>query len=113
MALPPRWRRGKGGDADGDDFLEALGFDFLDGVAGIDRPAEDIGRFDGENFGDLRHVEPGRDARQDVLAVGGGRREDRVIGRGARQHELRHGFGEEIRVARIVGQEHCFDAGEL
>ena len=58
------------------DALRIGGLHRLDGVAGVDRPLEGVGRDDPGDVGDLHHVEKGGDPRHDVLADGGRRRDD-------------------------------------
>ena len=55
----------EGGGAHGDDFLARRRLHGLDGVAGIDRALEGVGADDFQDFGNLRHVQLGGDARQD------------------------------------------------
>ena len=71
-AEPPSAAAGKAGGAHGDDLLGVGRLHRLDGVAGIDRPLEGVGRHHLDDVGDLHHVEQRRDARQHVLAGGGG-----------------------------------------
>ena len=75
-AAPPSRRRLERGGAHRDHLLGVGRLHRLDRVAGIDRPLEGVGRDDLDDLGDLHHVEQGRDARHDVLAGGGGRRDD-------------------------------------
>ena len=80
-AEPPVAGRLEGRGADGDDLLRVRALHGLDGVAGIDRPLERVGRDHLGDVGDLHHVEERRDPRHDVLAGGGRRRDERVVGR--------------------------------
>ena len=85
----------------------------MDGIAGIDRPLEGVGRDHFDDFGHLRDVEQGSDARRDVLAGRGGRRDDRVIRAGQRDHQrgqrLRQALGELVG----FGQQHLAHALQL
>ena len=70
------------GAAHGDD-LDGIGA--LDGsqrVAGVDRADEGVGRFDGGDFGNLRHIKQSGDTRCDVFAEGGGRGQDVAVAGG-------------------------------
>jgi hypothetical protein len=78
-------------------------------VAGVDRAHEGVGGLDADDVGDLRHVEQRGDARQDVLAEGGGRREDVRVARRADDERAtfsaslvghRRGFGDAAPCAR-------------
>ena len=75
----------------------------LDGVAGIDRPLEGVGRHDRGDVGDLHHVEERGDARHDVLAGGGRRRDQRVVAVGERDDQRRQRFGEMVGEAVGIG----------
>ena len=99
--------------ADGDDLLAAAGLNRGDGIAGIDRALERVGAVDRDDFGNLRHVELGGDARHVVLAVGRGGREDRVVVRGERQDQRLHRLGNHLGIERVVGKKHLLHAGEL
>ena len=61
-------REGRG--AHRDDLLLVGALHGLDGVAGVDRPLEGVGRHHLDDVGDLHHVEQGGDARHEVLARG-------------------------------------------
>ena len=90
--------------------------DALDGgehVAGVNGPHECVGRDHGDDFGNLRHVEQGRGTRQDVLAEGGGRRQHGGVILGEFNHQGGERFGQRLGIARIVGQQHLGDAGDL
>jgi hypothetical protein len=73
--------------------LPRRGLDRLDGVAGVDRPLEGVGRDDLDDFGDLHHVEERGDARHHGLAGGGRRRDERVVGAGKADDERGEGSG--------------------
>jgi hypothetical protein len=65
------------------DDLDRVGrLDGGDDVAGIDRALESVGGDDGDDLGDLRHVEQGGDAWHEVLAAGGRSSQQVRIGRG-------------------------------
>ena len=87
---PARAARGRnrieGRGAHGDHLDRVLRLHRGERVAGVDRPHEGVGALDRDDVGDLLHVEQRRDARHDVLAVRGRRREDvRVALRHARR----------------------------
>ena len=106
-------RRGEGGGAHGDHLLGVGRLHRLDGVAGIDRPLEGVGRDDLDDFGDLRDVEQGCDARQDVLADRGGGRDDRVVAAGERDDQRCQRLGQIVGKIVALGEQHLGDAGEL
>ncbi len=83
---------GEGCGAHCDHLLGVGGLNRLDRVAGIDRALERVGRNDLDDFRDLCNVEKRCDARQDVLARGGGCGDDGVIGAGERHDEGRNRF---------------------
>ena len=58
------------------------------------------------DVGDLHHVEQRRDARHVVLAVGGGRRDDVLVGPGKRHDQRRHRLGERALILRRLGMQH-------
>ena len=82
-------------------------------VAGIDQPLERVGRDHLDDVGDLHHVEQRGDARHEVLAGGGRRRDDRVVGRRQRHDQRRQRLGQHVLVGRVVGEQHLGDAVEL
>ncbi|MNR04342.1 hypothetical protein D3C85_1202900 [compost metagenome] len=103
----------KAGRANGDD-LDGIGrLHGGDGVAGVDRALEGIGRFHADDVGDLGHVELGRDARGHVLARGGGREQDVAVARRHSQHLGRHVLGQAVSQLRRVGQQHLGHASGL
>ena len=112
---PRRRRLGRleGGGADGDDLLRVGRLHRLDGVAGIDRAPERVGRDHLDDVGDLHHVEQRGDARHDVLAGGGGRRDERVVGAGERDDQRGERLGEAVLERVGFGEQHLGDAGEL
>ena len=75
-------------------------------VAGIDRPLEGVGRDHLDDVGDLHDVEQRRDARHDVLAGRGRRRDDRVIGPAQRDDQRRERLGQRMLVGGAVGEQH-------
>ena len=85
----------------------------LDGIAGIDRPLERVGRDHLDDFGNLHDVEQRGDARHDVLAVRRRRRDDRVIAAGERDDQRGERLGEHVLVEGGVGEQHLLDAVEL
>ena len=109
-ALPGRL---EGRGAHGDDLLGVRRFHRLDRVAGIDRPLEGVGRHHLDDVGDLHDVEQRGDARHHVLAVGGGGRDDRVVGAGERNDERGQRLRQHVLVRRAVGEQHLVDAVEL
>jgi hypothetical protein len=62
--------------------------------------------FDGDDLGDLRHVEQRGDAGHEVLAAGGGRSQQVSIGSGMGDHQRRQVFGRLIGVVRRIGDQH-------
>ncbi len=99
-------RRAHGGD---DQAIGALHRG--NGIAGVDRSGEGIGREHRDDLGDLRAVEARGDARQDVLARAAGRREDVRVAVGQRQHLQGQVLRQAIGQVRRVGQQHLADAG--
>jgi hypothetical protein len=101
------------GAAHGDDLDLVARLHGGDGVAGVDRTLEGVGRIDLGDFRDLGHVQLGGHARQDVLAVGGGRRQDVRVRAGDRQDLLGDVLGQAVGEVRRVGDQHFRDAGDL
>ena len=62
-----------------DNFFSVWCLQGLDGVSGIDRPFEGVGRNDLQNFRYLRNIQFCGHARQVIFSAGGGGREDGVI----------------------------------
>ena len=85
----------------------------LNGVAGIDRALESVGRDDFADLGNLHHVEERCDPRHDVFAVGGRGREDRFVGSGERNDKRRGRLCQHVLVGRRIGEQHFLDAVEL
>jgi hypothetical protein len=82
----------------------------LDGVAGVDRPLEGVGRNHLGDLGDLHHVEQRGDPRQHVLRHGRGGGDDGVVG-GRQRHDQRgHRLGHLVGERGVVGGEHLGDA---
>ena len=94
-------------------FLASRRLHRLDGVAGVDRPLERVGRDHLGDFRHLRHVEQRRDARQDVLAGRGRRRDDGVIGRRQRHDQVGQGLGQAMGEGVARGRQHLFHAREF
>ena len=92
----------EGGAAHGDDQLGIGRFDRGNGVAGVDRAGEGLGAFNRQDFGNLHHIEVCRDARGDVLALRGGRRQERVVVAHQVSRERGDVFGKAVGVGRIV-----------
>jgi hypothetical protein len=112
--VPPR-RRVEGGGAHGDD-LDRVGR--LDGgqrVAGVDRAHEGVGGFDGDDVGDLGHVEQRGDAGQHVLAEGGGGGQHVAVAAGLDEADQQRGevLGALLGVGGGVGHLHLGHAGQL
>ena len=94
-------------------FLASCRLHRLDRVAGIDRPLERIGRDHFDDVGNLHHVEQRGDARHEILAGGGRRRDDRVVCAGERDDQRGQRLGEHVLVSGGVGEQHLVDAVEL
>ena len=103
----------EGGRAHRDHLLGVARLHRLDGVAGIDRPLERVGRDDLDDLGDLHHVEQGGDARHDVLAGGGRRRDDRVVAVGHADDQRGKRFGQPVFQFVGLGQQHLGHACQL
>ena len=103
----------EGRGAHRDDLLGVLRAHGLDRVAGIDRPLEGVRRDHLDDVGDLHDVEQRRDARHHVLAGGGRRRDDRVVGPGERDDQRGERLGQHVLVGRRIGEQHLLDAVEL
>jgi hypothetical protein len=113
------WRRTtlpgrlEGRGSHGDDLLGVVRLHGLNGVAGIDRPLERVGRHDLDDVGDLHHVEQRGDARHDVLAGRGCGRDDGVVSAGERHDQRCHRFRQLMLVRRRIGHKHLGDTVEL
>src|SRR3984885_6353078 len=103
----------EGGGAHGDDLLGVERAHGLNGIAGIDRTLEGIGRHDLADLGNLHDVEQRRDPRHDVLSVRGRRREDRLVGLGERHDEGRRRLGKHVLVGGRVSEQYFLDTVEL
>jgi hypothetical protein len=103
----------EGGGAHRDHLDLVAGAHGLHGIAGIDQPLEGIGGDHLDDVRDLHHVEQRRYSRHDILARGGRRRDDRVIGRRERHDQRRDRFGEHMLVNVVVGDQHLLHAVEL
>ena len=112
-ARPALGGRGEGGGAHGGDDLLVAGLDRLERVSGIDRAHEGVRRLHLDNVGDLRHVEQSRHARSDVLAHGGGRREQHVVILHQRHDQIGRLFGKALFELRRIGEQHLAHAGKL
>ena len=102
------------GAAHGDDLLRVGRLHGLDGVAGVDRPLEGVGRDDAGDVGDHHDVEQRRRR--------AGRRSCPRWWRGRRcarrrpasdDHEVGQGLGEAVAVAGALDVDHLRDAVEL
>ncbi len=85
----------------------------LDGVAGIDRPLERIGRHHFDDVGDLHDIEQRGDARHDVLSGRGRRRHDGFVRRRERDDQRRGRLGQHVLVSGRVREQNLFHAVEL
>ena len=112
-ALPPSARRLECRGADGDDALGIEGAHRLDGVAGVNRALERVRRNDFADFGNLHHVEQGRDARHDVLSARRRRRGDGFVRAGERYNERGGRLRQHVLVGRRIGEQDLGDALEL
>jgi hypothetical protein len=101
------------GTAHGDDLHGIARLHGGDGVTGVDRALERVRRIDPGDLGNLRDVQLGGDARQDVLAVGGRWRQDVRVGAGQGQDLLGHVLGQAVGKMRRIGDQHFGDAGDL
>ena len=101
------------GGAHGDDLDLVARLHGGNRVTGVDRTLERIWRVDLGDFRDLRHVQLGSHARQDVLAVGGGWRQDVAVVAGDGQHLLGHVFGQAVGEVWRVGHDDFRHAGDL
>ena len=110
---PSRRRLLEGGAAHGDHLLGVGRFHRGDRVAGVDRPGEGVLALDREDLGDLHDVEQGGDARRDVLAGGGRRRDEGVVVGHQLRGERRDILGQLVGVGRVVGDMDLADAGDL
>ena len=71
-AATTRRCRRKGRLSDGEELDVVEGFDSADGVPGVNRADESVGRLDGDDVGNGRRVQLGAEAREQVFAKGGG-----------------------------------------
>ena len=83
------------------------------GVAGVDGPAEGVGRIDAGHLGDLRHIQQGGHARHEVLAVGGGGGHHVAVVLGQRHHLGSNDLGQRLGQRRIIHHLHLGDARHL
>eukprot|EP01022_Parablepharisma_sp_SALTPOND_P004193 TRINITY_DN118_c0_g1_i10.p1 TRINITY_DN118_c0_g1~~TRINITY_DN118_c0_g1_i10.p1 ORF type:complete len:1227 (-),score=392.65 TRINITY_DN118_c0_g1_i10:741-4421(-) len=83
------------------------------GVTGVDRALEGVGRVDLGDVGDLAHVQAGGHARQDVLAVGSGGGQDVAVILGNGQDLFGDVLGQTIGELRGIGQQHLGYARHL
>src|SRR5690606_42057897 len=83
------------------------------GVTRIDRTLEGVGRFDGNDVGNLRNVELGRHTRRNVLARSRGREQDVTVVAGDVEHLCSNVFGQPVLERSAVGQTDLADAGNL
>ena len=106
------------GAAHADHFHGCRGLHGGDGVAGIDRPLEGIGTDHLDDLGDLLDIQQRGDARQVVLAVGGGRGQHVAVGGrrgppGQLDDQRRDVFRQLVGIGRVVGDQYLGDAGDL
>jgi hypothetical protein len=101
------------GAADGQHLLGVARLDRRNRVAGINRAGEGVGALDAQHFADLHHVEQRGNARRDVLARGGGRRDERVIARHQLGDQRRDILRQRMTIGRVVREQHLGDAGDL
>ena len=106
-------RRLEGRGAHRDELLLVARLHRLHGIAGIDEAHEGIGRLHFGDVGDLHDVEQRGGARHVVLAVGGGGRDDMIIGPGERHDERRHRLGERALILRRIDMQDLLHALEL
>ena len=99
--------------AHGDDLDRVARLHFGDRVTGIDRALERVGRNDGGNIRDLRHIEQRRDARQEVLAEGRRRGQHMAVILGETEDERGVVFRGCVFQRRRIGEQHFGDAGQL
>ncbi len=103
----------EGRAAHGDDLDLVFRLDRGNGVAGVDRALEGVRGVDLGDFRDLGHVQLGGHARQDVLAVRGGRGQDVRVVVGDGQRLLGHVLGQAVAEVGGVGQQDLGHAGDL
>ena len=105
------------GAAHGDHLDRGAGLHGGDGVAGIDRPLEGVGADYLDDLGDLVDVEQRGHARQDVLAVGGGRGQHVAVTAALLLHQLhdqrRDVFRQLVGIGGAVGDQYLGHAGDL
>ncbi len=99
--------------AHGDDPLVFGRAHGLDGVAGIDRPLERVGRHHFDDVGNLHDVEQRRDPRHDVLSGRGRRRHDGFVRRSERHDQRRGRLGQHVLVSGRVREQDLGHAVEL
>jgi len=99
----------KGGGADGDDLDFVGALHGGQGVAGVDRANEGVGRFDGGDFRDLPDVEQGGNSRAEIFAEGGGRGEDVAVAGGVSDDQRGQVLG---GLALVVGSVGDFDQAD-
>src|SRR5690606_24530133 len=84
-----------------------------DGVTGIDRALEGVGAFNGDDLGDLVDVQQGSDARQVVLAVGGGRSQHVAVVLGEFGNQRSDVFRQLVSEGSVVGNQDLGNASDL
>src|SRR5690606_24172285 len=84
-----------------------------DGVTGIDRTLEGVGALDGDDLGDLVYVQQGGDARQVVLAVGGGGGQHVAVALAQLGDQGRDVFRQLVSEGGVVGHQDLGHAGDL
>ena len=82
------------------------------GIAGIDRAHEGVGRCDGADVRDLGHVEQRGRAWHEILAAAGGGGHDMAVAAGERHDELGQVLGQAVGIGSVIGQQHLGDAGD-
>src|SRR5690606_23190189 len=103
----------KRGAANGDDLLGIRCFDGGDGVAGVNWPGKRVFAFNRENVGNLHHVEQGCDARCDVFAGGGRRRQERVMAVHQCDDQRSDIFRKLVGKRSVIRNMHGADTGNL
>src|SRR5690606_32649725 len=101
------------GGAHGDDLDASAGLHGGNGVTGVDRALEGVGGLDRDDLGDLVDVQQCGDARQDVLAVGGGRGQHVAVSLAQLGNQRGDVFRQQVGVGGVVRDQHLGNAGDL